>query len=385
MNQPMILPGSTIGVLGSGQLGRMLVLVAKRLGYVVHVFSPDSNSPAAQVADCETVAAYTDDEALKQFAQSVDVVTLEFENIPVSALKQLEQWVPVRPQPHVLYVTQNRAREKTFLLDCGLPLVPFCEVYSEEDLLEAVELIGFPAVLKTAGFGYDGKGQAKVHDVDSALSAYQALNEPLCVLEAFLNLKQEISVIGARTNSSDVALYDPIENQHHRHILDFSIVPANIPDEIKQKAWAITRDVLERLNVQGVLCVEFFVTDDNRLLINELAPRPHNSGHLTIEATHCSQFEQQLRAVCGLPLGNPAFQSPVAMANLLGDAWQCDEPDWAACLKLPDVFLHLYGKKEPKPGRKMGHLTALADMPEAALQKVKAARLALNSIKAELY
>lgn len=373
------LPGSTVGVLGSGQLGRMLALVAKRMGYNVHVYSPDKETPAGQVADFETVADYTDETALKRFAESVDVVTIEFENIPVSALKALEQWVPVYPQPHVLYVTQNRAREKTFLADCGLPVVPFCEIYNEEELLIGLEELGFPAVIKTAGFGYDGKGQAKVTNVEEAKAAYRQLNEPLCILEQFVALDKEISVIAGRVDGKRYVAYRPVENQHKNHILDLTMAPAQISAELENKALAITRDILERLNVRGVLCVEFFVTQDGQLLINEMAPRPHNSGHYSIEAAVCSQFEQQLRAVCGLPLGNTSLISPAAMANLLGDAWEPNTPDWSACLKLPNVYLHLYGKKEPRPGRKMGHITALAETTDAAKQLALRARQALKT------
>lgn len=375
-----VLPGATIGILGSGQLGRMLALVAKRMGYFVHVYSPDANTPAGQVSDFETVADYTDEIALKRFSESVDVVTIEFENIPVSALKALEAWVPVYPQPTVLYVTQNRAREKTFLSDCGLPVVPFCEVDNEEELLEGLEALGFPAVLKTAGFGYDSKGQAKVNSVNEALEAYRKLNEPLCILEQFVNLEKEISVIAARIDSSQYAAYQPVENQHQNHILDVTTAPAQISQELENKALAITRDVLERLDVRGVLCVEFFITTDGRLLINELAPRPHNSGHYTIEATGSSQFEQQLRAVCGLPLGDTTLHSPAAMINLLGNLWQANEPNWTACLAQLNTYLHLYGKAQAKPGRKMGHITTLANTPEAARLLAIQARQALSLV-----
>lgn len=374
MSQEIFLPGRTIGVLGSGQLGRMLALVAKRMGYNVHVFSPERNTPAGQVADAETVAEYTDEAALQRFADSVDVVTIEFENIPVAALKTLEQWVPVYPQPHVLYVTQNRAREKTFLADCGLPVTPFVEVYDEDELLAGLQALGVPAVLKTAGFGYDGKGQAIISNEEEALAAYGQLNEPLCILEPFIALEKEISVVAARVNGKQYAAYRPAENRHQQHILDLTIAPAQITQALEDKAMAITRDIMERLNVRGILCVEFFVTKDGRLLINELAPRPHNSGHYTIEAAVCSQFEQQLRAVCGLPLGDASLRSPAATVNLLGDLWKPQEPNWLSCLQIPGVYLHLYGKRKPRPGRKMGHITALGETPQTAKAKALQAR-----------
>jgi 5-(carboxyamino)imidazole ribonucleotide synthase len=379
--QNTFLPGSTLGILGSGQLGRMLALVAKRMGYCVQVYSPEPESPAGQVADVEIVAEYTDERALRRFADHVDVVTIEFENIPVATLKTLEQWVPVYPQPHVLYVTQNRAREKTFLSDCGLPVTPFVEVYDEDELLAGLQAPGVPAVLKTAGFGYDGKGQAVVSNEEEALAAYRQLNEPLCILEQFIELEKEISVIAARIDGKQYAAYSPVENRHQQQVLDLTVAPAQISQALEDKAMAITRDIMERLNVRGVLCVEFFVTKDGRLLINELAPRPHNSGHLTIEASTCSQFEQQLRAVCGLPLGDPSLRSPAAMVNLLGNLWQPHEPDWPACLQIPGVYLHLYGKSKPRPGRKMGHITALAETPQSARSRALQARQALEKAK----
>lgn len=378
-NSDFFPPGSTIGILGSGQLGRMLAIAARQMGYGVVVYSPDAKSPAGQIADREFVAAYDDEAALARFAEVVDVVTIEFENIPVSALKTLEQWGPVYPQPHVLYVTQNRAREKTFLQDCGLPVVPFREIYDEDDLLAALEDLGIPAVLKTAGFGYDGKGQVKVHTVEEALNAYRTFNEPICILEAFIHLSKEISVVAARVDGRQFAAYRPVENTHRNHILDLTIAPAQIDEGTENKALAIARDIMERLNMRGVLCVEFFIDQDGRLLINELAPRPHNSGHYTIEAAVCSQFEQQLRAVSGLPLGDVTLRSAAAMANLLGELWTPNLPNWSAALRFPDIHIHLYGKAEARAGRKMGHLTALASTPQAAQALALDARQALIS------
>jgi 5-(carboxyamino)imidazole ribonucleotide synthase len=361
-----ILPGGTIGILGGGQLGRMLTLAAKRLGYQVHIFSPDADTPAGQVADAEITAAYTDTEALSRFARNVDIVTIEFENIPVTALKAVEAHVPVYPQPHVLEIAQNRSREKAFLAELGIPTAQFKTIITAEELTAAVAEIGCPAVLKTAGFGYDGKGQSKLTSPEQALPAFEALNRTACTLEQFVDLEREISVIAARGVNGEFATYRPVENSHHNHILDITLAPAAISPELETQALDITRTIMEKLNMCGLLCVEFFVCKDGRLLVNELAPRTHNSGHYSIEATTCSQFEQQLRAVCGLPLGETQLHHAAAMANLLGDLWQNGEPDWVACLAEGPVSLHLYGKKEARPGRKMGHLTVLGNTPQEA-------------------
>jgi 5-(carboxyamino)imidazole ribonucleotide synthase len=368
-----ILPGGTIGILGGGQLGRMLTLAAKRLGYQVHIFSPEFDTPAGQVADKEMAAPYTDTEALSRFAQDVDVVTIEFENIPVAALKALEAQVPVYPQPHVLEIAQNRGREKAFLAELGLPLAPFRAVNTPGELTQALQEISYPCVLKTAGFGYDGKGQSKITSPEQALPAFQALNQAPCTLEQFVHLEREISVIAARGAKGEFAAYLPVENRHQNHILDITLAPAALSAEMEAQAVQNTRTIMEKLDIRGLLCVEFFITQDGRLLINEMAPRAHNSGHYSIEAASCSQFEQQLRAVCGLPLGETRLLHAAAMANLLGDLWQNGEPNWVACLAQGAINLHLYGKKEARPARKMGHLTVLGDTAqEAALLAIKA-------------
>lgn len=359
-------PGSRIGILGSGQLGRMLSMAAKRLGYEVHVYSPETDTPAGQVADLEVTAEYLDTEALKRFAAGVDVVTIEFENIPAEALKVLEALVPVYPQPHVLETTQHRLREKTFLSGLNVPVVPFQAVHNLADLEAGMRKIGLPLVLKTAGFGYDGKGQVKITRPEEAAPAYEALGEQVCILEQFVNLEREISVIAARGTNGEFKAYRPVENRHQNHILDMTLAPADISPHMEQTALNITRNIMEALNMRGLLCVEFFITQEGYLLVNELAPRTHNSGHYSIEAAVCSQFEQQLRAVCGLPLGDTTLFQSAAMANLLGDVWQNGEPNWEGCLALSPVYLHLYGKKEAKQGRKMGHITALGNTPQAA-------------------
>jgi 5-(carboxyamino)imidazole ribonucleotide synthase len=368
------IPGTTIGILGSGQLGRMLAMAARRMGYGVHVYSPEENTPAGQVADVEISAAYTDREALLRFAAGVDVVTIEFENIPAEALRVLEAEVPVYPQPHVLHTTQHRLREKMFLVEHGIPVAPFHPVLSPEDLPEGFHKLGAPLVLKTAGFGYDGKGQARVSNLQEANAALEAMGGQSCILECFIELDREISVIAARSDSGEFAVYRPVENRHRNHILDVTLAPAAIAPELETQAVAITRQIMDALDMRGLLCVEFFITTDGRLLVNELAPRPHNSGHYTIEAAVCSQFEQQLRVVCGLPLGDTALRQPAAMLNLLGDLWQSGAPGWDACLKESGAYLHLYGKHEPRPARKMGHITVLGNTLEAAHSRLEAIR-----------
>jgi len=366
-----VLPGSTLGIFGSGQLGRMLALVAKRLGYRVEVFSPDADTPAGSVADAEHVAAYTDLGAVAAFARGVDVITLEFENVPVTAVEAAAIYAPVRPGWRALYTAQNRLREKTFLAKHGLPTAAFRPVRSAADLGPALRELGFPSVLKTAGFGYDGKGQRVVRTLAEAEAAFSELGGE-CILEAFVAFSAELSVVAARGLDGTFVHFAPAENRHERHILDLSVAPAAVSAVVAERMVALTRDVMEALEVVGVLCTEFFLVQGT-VLINEIAPRPHNSGHLSIEACDVSQFEAQLRAVCGLPLVTPA-QRPAATVNLLGDVWAKGVPDWAAALAEPGVTLHLYGKREARPGRKMGHLTALAPTPEAAAALALSAR-----------
>ena len=374
----IILPGATLGVLGSGQLGRMFALSARSLGYRVRTFSPDSDTPTGQVADGEVVAAYDDLDAVREFARSVDVLTFEFENVPAETAAAAAEIVPVRPSGEVLHISQNRKREKEFLSRHGFPCAPFRLVTSLEELEAALADIGAPAILKTAGFGYDGKGQVRLRDASEAADAWDALGGAQCVLEGFVQFEREVSVVAARGLDGSFAQYGPIENAHKSGILDVSVCPApGISAQTAAAAIETTRAICEALEVVGVLCVEFFVTANGSLIVNEMAPRPHNSGHLTIEAHATSQFEQQVRAVCGLPLGSTDLLRPAAMANLLGDVWQPETPNWPAALALPNVSLHLYGKAEARPGRKMGHLTALADTPQAASERVRAARASL--------
>ncbi len=374
-----VLPNSTIGVFGSGQLGRMFAIEARKMGYRVHTFSPESDTPTGQVADIETQASYEDLYEVRTFAQSVDVVTFEFENVPSACVEAAAEFVDVFPKGEILHTTQNRLREKTFLSNNGFPVTPFRHIKTLDDLRSAVNDLGTPCVLKTAGFGYDGKGQSKIKAPEDIEVSFEALKGCDAVLEAFVNFEKEVSVICARDRSGNFAHFGVIENEHTNHILDVSIAPALISGQLLKHAIEIARDIAESLDYVGTLCVEYFVTKDERLLVNELAPRPHNSGHLTFDACVTSQFEQQLRAVCGLPLGSTEFYRPVAMANLLGDVWENGEPNWDLALADSNVKIHLYGKAEPRPGRKMGHITALAENTLVAAQKVKTARERLKT------
>jgi 5-(carboxyamino)imidazole ribonucleotide synthase len=377
----VILPGSTIGVLGGGQLGRMFAMAARRLGYRVHTLAPDHDTPTGQIADVEINASYDDMDAVRAFAQAVDVVTFEFENVSAEAVAEAERHAIVRPNGRSLAVAQHRLKEKSFLVEHGLPVAPFAAVRNDRDLAAAAGIAGCPSILKTATSGYDGKGQIKVDTPADLGAAWDALGRRDAVLEAFVDLDREISVIGARGVGGEWSHFGPIENAHIRHILDVSVTPASVPDVTATLAVDAVRRIMEALDFVGILCVEFFIARDGRLLVNELAPRPHNSGHLTFDACRTSQFEQQLRAVCGLPLGSPDMLQPAAaMANLLGDLWEDGEPNWAAALALPDIKLHLYGKSAPRPGRKMGHLTVLAASPEEAKQRVLQARRTLRQV-----
>ncbi len=374
-----IAPGSTLGVLGSGQLGRMFTIAARRMGYRVHVFSPDADTPTGQVADEEIKGAYDDLDAVAAFVRNVDVVTFEFENVPAATAELAERFVPVRPGGKVLHITQHRVREKAFLRQAGFPTAPSALVGSSSELNEALKTIGFPAVLKTAGWGYDGKGQVLIRKTQEADSAWQALDVNEAVLEGFIDFDRELSVIVARGVDGSMVTYGPFENAHCNHILDVTVTPTGLPAQLCDEAIGIARDVAVVLELVGVLCVEMFLKRDNQLLINELAPRPHNSGHLTIDAHVTCQFEQQVRAICGLPLGSARQHCPAAMVNLLGDLWQNQPPCWEAVTVMPEIKLHLYGKHEARPGRKMGHLTALANSIEQARAMALSARAAIRS------
>lgn len=355
----------------------MFAIEARKMGYRVHTFSPDSDTPTGQVADLETSAPYDDLDAVGHFSRAVDVVTFEFENVPSETVETASRFVGVHPKGEILHITQNRLREKTWLAANGFPVTPFRHIVTAGDLETGVTDLGLPSILKTAGFGYDGKGQVKIKSTGDIGDAFSGLAGREAVLEAFVDFEKEVSVVCARDSAGSFEHYGVIENSHARHILDISFAPALISERVYLEAIGIARNIADTLEYIGTLCVEFFLTRDEKLIVNELAPRPHNSGHLTIDACVTSQFEQQLRAVCGLPLGSAEFIRPAAMANLLGDIWQQGEPNWAAALSGRDVNLHLYGKQEARPGRKMGHLTALAPGALEAIKIVGNARAAL--------
>lgn len=351
----MIPPGSTLGIVGGGQLGRMMALAAARLGYKVHVFTPDEDSPASQVALQTTVADYTDKEALAAFAQSVNAITFEFENVPPESLELLERTKPVAPSASVLKVCRNRVREKTFVNAHGIPTAPFRHVTSLAELKTAAMAVGLPAILKTNELGYDGKGQITLRTGNDLRVVWESFGAQDAILEGFVDFRMEISVIAARGGSGETRAYVPVQNIHKDHILDATLAPAPIEAALAEKAEAIAIKIARALHLQGLITVEMFVTKDDRLLVNELAPRPHNSGHWTLDACITSQFEQIVRAVCGLPLGDTARLCDAEMKNLIGD----EAKDWQKILKDPRAKLHLYGKKEARPGRKMGHVTVV--------------------------
>jgi 5-(carboxyamino)imidazole ribonucleotide synthase len=378
-------PGATIGMLGGGQLGRMFCVAAREMGYKVHVYTDEEKSPAGHISDKLVCASYLDEEALSHFAAEVDVVTLEFENIPVETINILSRTVPVYPGAETLYVAQNREREKQFLADNGFPVAAYALVKSADQLV-ALEQIGFPAVMKTAGFGYDGKGQRIVRNMEEAKLAFAELGQVSkkagVVAESLIAIDKEFSVIGARnyqSSESVFAYFGPIENKHVNHILDVSSVPARLSQHLVEQAANITAAIMDKLDCVGLLCVEFFLTDKGVLLVNELAPRPHNSGHLTIEACPTSQFEQQVRAVCGLTLGATVPFHSAAMVNLLGELWLNSEhkPNFAGALAISQAHLHLYGKEEARPGRKMGHITTVAESSSLAVELALRARTSL--------
>lgn len=373
----VIEPGAALGVLGSGQLGRMFTIAARRMGYRVHTFSPEEDSPTGQVADVEVTAEYDDLAALRAFAGQVAVVTFEFENVPAEAIDAVEALAPVRPSGVALHTTQQRAREKMFLADHGFPTAPFAPAATLDELWDAVARVGTPAVIKTAAYGYDGKGQHRLATPADVEHVWTAIGHQEAVVERFVELQLEFSIVAGRGLDGSMADYPPFENRHRHHILDLTTAPATLPPDVVRRARDITRAILVELQYVGVLCVEFFLAADGELLVNEVAPRPHNSGHLTFDAAVTSQFEQQVRAVCGLPLGSTDLLRPAAMANLLGDLWSDGEPNWAAACRFADVKLHLYGKGTPRPGRKMGHLTAMGRTVEEAQDRVIAARDAL--------
>jgi 5-(carboxyamino)imidazole ribonucleotide synthase len=356
----MIAPGSLLGLLGGGQLGRMFTMAAQSMGYRVLVLDPGDHSPAGSVADEHLRADYLDRDALRTMAQRCAAATTEFENVPAESLDFLAQHTVVSPSAQAVAIAQDRIREKTFLADSGLDVAPFAVVAGDADLDDARLSPLLPGILKIARLGYDGKGQVRVATPGDVRAAFASLGSKPCVLEKFLSLEREVSVVVARAFDDSVTTFPVAENQHAHGILDVSIVPARIPPALADAARQAAIRVAERLDYRGVLCVEFFVVG-GRLLVNEIAPRPHNSGHYTIDACVTSQFEQQARVLCGVPLGDTAMHCPAVMVNLLGDLWSAGEPNWGHVLRHGRAKLHLYGKTEARPGRKMGHYTVLAE------------------------
>ncbi len=356
-------PGATVGIVGGGQLGRMTAMAAARLGFRTHIMCQSADEPAAQVAASTTLAAFDDEAALARFAESVDVATIEFENIPLATMEFLAERVTVRPRPQVLGVAQDRLAEKAFFIELGIGTAPFAPVTSIADLRDAVDRIGPSALLKTARMGYDGKGQLPVHADSDLEVVWSQLATDRAVLESFLELDCEISVIVARSADGSTACFDPARNEHRNNILHRTTVPTRVSPALVDQAVAASHDIVAALDLTGVLAIEYFVTGDGRLLANEMAPRPHNSGHWTIDACRVSQFEQLVRAVTGHPLGDTGRMADVEMLNLLGN----DVERAAELIASPEVCLHLYGKAEARPGRKMGHVTRLLPLTREAV------------------
>ena len=373
----MILPGATLGLLGGGQLGRMFTVAARTLGYRVTVVDPDPHAPAAEFATKHLATAYTDPAALDELAATCAAVTTEFENAPAAALDALAHRTVVRPSGASVAIAQDRRREKEFFAANGFPTGPFAFVESSADIDKALAKVKLPALLKTARFGYDGKGQARVNTREELESALREWKGVPCVLEEFLVLELEISVVLARGADGAVAVFAVAENSHARGILDVTIAPARIASGLAAQATALATRIAQGLEYVGVLAVEMFVVG-GKLLMNEIAPRPHNSGHYTIDACRTSQFEQQVRVLCGLPLGDPSQHTPAVMVNLLGDIWSAGEPRWEAVLGHPGAHLHLYGKREARPGRKMGHVTVCEEPATRAIDVAMDIRTALG-------
>lgn len=362
-----ILPGSTLGMLGGGQLGRMFTIAARTMGYDVLVLDPDTESPAGKLATTHICANYADHSALEQIAKTCDAVTTEFENVPASTLEALAKTCPVRPGAKAVTIAQDRIHEKNFLKDNGFSTAPFAVIQSFEDLQKSIQEIGTPAILKVSRFGYDGKGQFGINIESDIEKAWKTLQGEACVLEQRMPLDIEVSVVLARGIEGEVVTYPVSENIHEGGILDVSIVPARIDKAREEKVISMAKDIANALDYVGVMAVEFFISN-GELLVNEIAPRPHNSGHYTLDACMTDQFEQQVRAVCGLPLGDTSLLSPVVMINMLGDIWHNGEtPQWQKLLDHPNVKLHLYGKREARPGRKMGHFNVLSSNINDAL------------------
>ena len=372
-----ILPNAMLGILGGGQLGRMFTMAARAMGYRVTVLDPDPDSPAGGLADVHICSKYDDPGALQMLVDTCAAVTTEFEHVPAESMRFLQSRMRVSPSAECVAIAQDRIKEKRYISGAGLGVAPFLTIEKADDLAQDMSS-HLPGILKIARLGYDGKGQIHVKTADEAKAAWEQMGSKACVLEKMLDLKIEISVIVTRSSATEVNTFPVAENQHESGILDISIVPARVPEAIAEQARQMALKLAQALDYIGVVAVEFFVLQDNTLLINEIAPRPHNSGHYTIDACLTSQFEQQVRAMCALPPGDTHLLSPVAMVNLLGDIWRDDEPAWDKLLSQPNAKLHLYGKREARIGRKMGHFNVLADNADSALQQAVALKDALK-------
>lgn len=377
---PLLAPGSQIGILGGGQLGRMFCCAARRLGYAVHVYTPEANSPAGQVTNQVTIASYEDEDALAKFARAVDVITLEFENIPLKSLSFLAELTTVYPKPEHLDCTQDRVHEKRMLKGKGIPVTPFREIDSLADLQAARNELGSDLILKTRRFGYDGKGQRCITTDAEAEQAFKDLGGKALIAEKKVALALELSILVTRNLNGEIAVQGPFENQHENGILAISVYPARTEPALAIQAKELGILIVQKLEYHGILCVELFVTESGELLVNELAPRPHNSGHLTIEAFHTSQFEMHVRSICNLPPGSPTAKCSAAMVNLLGDLWLAQPPNWPALSQHDRAALHLYGKDTPHPGRKMGHITVCDTNIDQAIDTALSAKRCLFNL-----
>ena len=376
----MILPGETLGLLGGGQLGRMFTIAARTMGYEVTVLDPDPESPAAAFATEHICADYTDADALAQLASECAAVTTEFENVPATSLQSIAQHIPVRPSAAAIRVARDRILEKKTIRGFDLETVEYHVIQNESDFDQALQNIRLPAILKTATLGYDGKGQIFISRPSELAPAFQQLGEKPCLLEQRIELACEISIVLARSICGHIVTYDAAENRHKDGILDISIVPARVSHEIASKAEKMARILAEELDYCGVLAVEFFVDKNDQLMINEIAPRPHNSGHFTLDACLTDQFQQQVRTLCGYRPGKTDLASPAVMVNILGDAWKGGMPDWSELLKNPGLFLHLYGKKEPRAGRKMGHFTCMGENIDTLLETATSLKKVISAV-----
>ena len=374
----MILPGATLGVLGGGQLGRMFTLAAHSMGYRVWVLDPDPDSPTGRMADRHLQAAYDDAEALEHMAAGCAAVTTEFENVPAETLEFLEARLPVRPGSKAVAIARDRIREKSFIRDLGLATAPFFAITSAADLEPACAALSMPALLKTAQLGYDGKGQIGIDNLEQAQMAFADLNQAPCILEECMQLEQELSVVLARSVDGQTAVYPVGENMHVNGILDTTRVPGRVPEDVAGKACDMALQLANAMDYCGVLAVEFFISSDGQLLINEIAPRPHNSGHYSIDACLSSQFEQQVRTLCGLPPGSTRLLSPAVMVNVLGKLWNAGTPRWQYLFAEGHTALHLYGKEEARPDRKMGHYTCMAEDAGQAMRIAERVRAAID-------